>query len=58
MEDGHVSKVMSHLSQLYNHCPQNLSLSPNLLLNYSFFGGWCILGETALENKLQSNKTC
>lgn len=41
--------------------PHNLStlLSPELFQDFIeliFGGGWCILGETALENSLQSNK--
>lgn len=50
-------------------CSNNTSVPPRSLLVHSsphvtemlfteliFGGGWCILGETALENSLQSNK--
>lgn len=37
--------------------PHNLStLSLRCFIELIFGGGWCILGETALENSLQSNK--
>lgn len=56
MEDRYISKLMSC-------CPSNTSAPHKLKLSsfrcfveLLFGGGWCILGETALENSLQSNK--
>lgn len=61
MEDSHVSKCMSHFPPIYISLPQT-PFAPFLLtslrhfIELLLFGGWCILGETALENRLQSNK--
>lgn len=42
------------------NAPQSFHLSPltsfKSFIELIFGGGWCILGETALENSLQSNK--
>lgn len=60
MEDGHVSKVMSRLSHITHRCPTIippfLFSSFRCFIELIFGGGWCILGETALEKSLQSNK--
>lgn len=56
-----LSKLMSHLLQQHISAPQSSRslLSPHhgdAFIELIFGGGWCILGETALENSLQSNK--
>lgn len=61
MEDCHFLKFMSHLFQQHISAPQSSRslLSPHhgdAFIELIFGGGWCILGETALENSLQSNK--
>lgn len=61
MEDCHFLKFMSHLFQQHIGAPQSSRslLSPrrrDACIELIFGGGWCILGETALENSLQSNK--
>lgn len=65
LEVLHAWKTVTFLNSCHI-CPNNTSMPHNLstLLQMSFRcfielifgGGWCILGETALENSLQSNK--
>lgn len=62
----HAWKTVTFLYS-YHVCPNNTSMPHNrstlffpklfrCFIELIFGGGWCILGETALENRLQSNK--
>lgn len=64
LEVLHAWKTVTFLNSCHV-CPNNTSMPHNpstLLTSFRCFielifgGGWCILGETALENSLQSNK--
>lgn len=65
LEVLHAWKTVTFLNSCHV-CPNNTSMPHNLstlllssfrcFIEHIFGGGWCILGETALENSLQSNK--
>lgn len=63
LEVLHAWKTVTFLNSCHV-CPSNTSMPHNLFTLLSlrcfseviFGGGWCILGETALKNSLQSNK--
>lgn len=66
LEVLHAWKTVTFLNSCHI-CPNNTSMPHNLstllltsfrcFIELIFGGGWCILGKTALENSLQSNRT-